>query len=80
MQGLNAVHRWQDVEQVSLVLRDMRVWDEDGVPDPQAAEFGEFVLKVRCNVCAECAYASSSSVTVVLKGIIHQGLMQGSAT
>ncbi|WIA34679.1 hypothetical protein OEZ86_012993 [Tetradesmus obliquus] len=30
---------------VSLVLREMRVWDEDGVPDPQAAEFGEFVLK-----------------------------------
>jgi hypothetical protein len=43
---LKAVHRWRDVRQVSLVLREMRVWDEDGVPDPQAAEFGEFVLKV----------------------------------
>jgi hypothetical protein len=45
---LKAVHRWRDVRQVSLVLREMRVWDEDGVPDPQAAEFGEFVLKVGC--------------------------------
>jgi hypothetical protein len=30
---LKAVHRWRDVRQVSLVLREMRVWDEDGVPD-----------------------------------------------
>jgi hypothetical protein len=25
----------------------MRVWDEDGVPDQESADFGEFVLKVR---------------------------------
>jgi hypothetical protein len=60
MKDLKAVHRWKDVEQVSLVLREMRVWDEDGVPDPQAAEFGEFVLKVgervlSCKVCALAA-------------------------
>lgn len=46
MADMKAVHKWRDVRQVSLVLREMRVWDEDGVPDPQAAEFGEFVLKV----------------------------------
>jgi hypothetical protein len=43
---LRTVHRFKDEKQVSLLLRDMRVWDEDGVPDPGAAEFGEFVLKV----------------------------------
>jgi hypothetical protein len=47
MKDLKAVYRWKDVEQVSLVLREMRVWDEDGVPDLAAAEFGEFVIKVR---------------------------------
>eukprot|EP00882_Tetradesmus_deserticola_P028131 GHRQ01031317.1.p1 GENE.GHRQ01031317.1~~GHRQ01031317.1.p1 ORF type:complete len:239 (+),score=34.33 GHRQ01031317.1:684-1400(+) len=53
MKDLKAVHRWKDVEQVSLVLREMRVWDEEGVPDPHAAEFGEFVLKVgRCTAAA----------------------------
>src|SRR5690242_1142094 len=30
MKDLNKVYRWKDVEQVSLVLREMRVWDEDG--------------------------------------------------
>jgi hypothetical protein len=48
-QEQKAVHRWKDVEQVSLILRDMRVWDEDGIPDPEAAEFGEFVLRVSCS-------------------------------
>jgi hypothetical protein len=47
MKDLKTVYRWKDVEQVSLVLREMRVWDEDGVPDLAAAEFGEFVIKVR---------------------------------
>jgi hypothetical protein len=47
MGDLRAVHRWRDVRQVSVVARGMRVWDEDGVPDPDAADFGEFVLKVR---------------------------------
>jgi hypothetical protein len=50
MVDLKTVYRFRDEKQVSLLLRDMRVWDEDGVPDPQAAEFGEFVLKVR--VCS----------------------------
>lgn len=71
MKDLKTVHRWKDVEQVSLVLREMRVWDEDGVPDPQAAEFGEFVLKVRnrllllpllfCHVLAQHGWQCSSS-------------------
>lgn len=26
--------------------RDMRKWDEDGLPDLEAVEFGEFVIKV----------------------------------
>jgi hypothetical protein len=47
MGDLKAVYRWRDVRQISVVARGMRVWDEDGVPDPDAADFGEFVLKVR---------------------------------
>lgn len=47
MADLRGVYRFRDVRQVSLLARDMRVWDEDGVPDPTAAEYGEFVLKVR---------------------------------
>jgi hypothetical protein len=46
MADLKTVYRFKDEKQVSILLRDMRFWDEDGVPDPQAAEFGEFVLKV----------------------------------
>lgn len=46
MVDLKTVYRFKDEKQVSILLRDMRVWDEDGVPDPGAAEFGEFVLKV----------------------------------
>ncbi|WIA20263.1 hypothetical protein OEZ85_006098 [Tetradesmus obliquus] len=45
MGDLKAVYRWRDVRQISVVARGMRVWDEDGVPDPDAADFGEFVLK-----------------------------------
>lgn len=56
MQGLNAVHRWRDAQQVSFILRDMRVWDEDGAPDPQAAEFGEFVIKVRTCCSSVCKH------------------------
>lgn len=25
----------------------MRKWDEDGMPDPDAVAFGEFIIKVR---------------------------------
>lgn len=46
MGDLKTVYRWRDVRQLSLICRDMRLWDEDGVADPEAAQFGEFVLKV----------------------------------
>jgi hypothetical protein len=29
-----------------MLSRVMRKWDEDGVPDPDAAALGEFILKV----------------------------------
>jgi hypothetical protein len=68
---LKAVHRWRDVRQVSLVLREMRVWDEDGVPDPEAAEFGEFVLKVgermlSCRRFASTIASWAGSVTALV--------------
>lgn len=46
MGDLKSVYRFKDVRQVSLLCRCMRKWDEDGIPDAQAAEFGEFILKV----------------------------------
>jgi hypothetical protein len=41
----------------------MRKWDEDGEPDADAVEFGEFLLKVTCYSCllaagCLCAYDS----------------------
>lgn len=47
MGDLKGVHRYKDVRQVSVLCRDMRKWDEDNVPDAEAAEYGEFILKVR---------------------------------
>ncbi len=46
MGDLKSVYRFKDARQVSILCRDMRRWDEDGIPDPDATEFGEFVLKV----------------------------------
>lgn len=43
---LKGVYRYKDARQISLLCRDMRKWDEDGIPDPDACEYGEFVLKV----------------------------------
>lgn len=35
-----------------MLTRAMRVWDEDGIPDPDAVAFGEFILKVLLLLCA----------------------------
>lgn len=57
-----------------MLSRVMRKWDEDGVPDPDAIAFGEFILKV-CpgplpvlNVApaAECGPSSNLCVRVRL--------------
>lgn len=34
-----------------MLTRAMRVWDEDGIPDPDAVAFGEFILKVPLLLC-----------------------------
>jgi hypothetical protein len=60
MGDLKMVHRFKDEKQVSILLREMRVWDEDGVPDPEAAEFGEFVLKVG-GVLLSCKCVASTN-------------------
>ncbi len=44
---LKDAYRFKDKEEVELLARVMRVWDEDGLPDPQAIAFGEFIIKVR---------------------------------
>lgn len=44
---LRKVYRFRDVRQVLLSCRDMRKWDDEGVPDPEAVAFGVFVLKVQ---------------------------------
>jgi hypothetical protein len=51
MGDLRAAYRWRDVRQISVVAHDMRVWDEDGVHEQDAADFGEFVVKVRACMC-----------------------------
>eukprot|EP00878_Enallax_costatus_P043846 GHUV01051942.1.p1 GENE.GHUV01051942.1~~GHUV01051942.1.p1 ORF type:complete len:180 (+),score=56.23 GHUV01051942.1:655-1194(+) len=45
MGDLKGVFRYKDARQVSIMGRDMRRWDEDGVSDPDASDYGEFVLK-----------------------------------
>ena len=47
MGDLKSVYRFKDVRQVSMLSREMRKWDEDGIPDPDTVEYGEFILKVR---------------------------------
>lgn len=43
---LKKVYRFKDVTQLSVLCREMRKWDEDGVPDPETTEYGDFLLKV----------------------------------
>ena len=49
MGDLKSVYRFKDVRHVSMLSREMRKWDEDGIPDPEAVEYGEFILKVCTN-------------------------------
>ena len=44
---LKEVYRFSSPEEVELCSRAMRQWDQDGIPLPGAADFGEFVIKVR---------------------------------
>lgn len=78
---LKAVYRFKDVKQVSLLCRGMRQWDEDGVPDPAAADFGEFMLKVSqfaraalpCNsIVPPCATFGSPSHIVLHTCNVHR--------
>jgi hypothetical protein len=34
------------VEEVEIVARVCRKWDEDGIPDQEASDLGELILKV----------------------------------
>ncbi|KAI8474715.1 MAG: hypothetical protein J3K34DRAFT_518018 [Monoraphidium minutum] len=45
LQDFKTVYRFRDYEQVEMLSRVMRKWDEDGVPDPEAVAFGEFIMK-----------------------------------
>jgi hypothetical protein len=69
MGDLKAVYRWRDVRQISVVARGMRVWDEDGVPDADAADFGEFILKVGAGVVA--SYYITHLPACLLQGARH---------
>eukprot|EP00883_Tetradesmus_obliquus_P002715 jgi/Sobl393_1/12921/SZX78204.1 len=42
---LKDVYRFKDVYEAELLLRAMRKWDEDGVPDPATTALGEFIMK-----------------------------------
>ncbi len=51
-------YRFKSREQVELLARVMRKWDEDDVPDPAAVAFGEFIVKVRTRsvVCVPSSF------------------------
>jgi hypothetical protein len=50
-----------------MLARVMRKWDEDGVPDPDATAFGEFVLKASLG-CASNQGVSSGGVCWTVLG------------
>ncbi len=39
-------NRFSSTQEVEVMARVGRKWDEDGVPDPEASELGELILKV----------------------------------
>lgn len=39
-------YRFGSKGHVELLCRVMRKWDDDDVPDPDALDFGEFIIKV----------------------------------
>lgn len=43
--------RFKSAEQVEVLSRVMRAWDEDGLPLPEGIHVGEFVLKASVCVC-----------------------------
>jgi hypothetical protein len=75
MGDLKMVHRFKDEKQVSILLREMRVWDEDGVPDPEAAEFGEFVLKVGGVLLSCICLASTNSACFCCRTLFYAGML-----
>lgn len=66
MTDLKKVYRFKDVRQVSLLCREMRRWDEDGIPDQEASKFGEFVIKVTtfCTGDSDCMQHQGSGAAV----------------
>eukprot|EP00775_Hariotina_reticulata_P009112 gene9112-9281_t len=42
---LKDVYKFKDAYQAEFLMRVMRKWDEDGVPDAASGQFGEFILK-----------------------------------
>lgn len=66
---LREVYRFASTEQVEVLARVARKWDLDGVPDPEASELGEFIIKVGLGVlgCGIAACLSPSLQTETAK-------------
>jgi hypothetical protein len=59
-----SVYRFRDQTQAELLLRAMRAWDDDGVPDPGAAAFGDFIMK-----CALARFPGSAALLVTAANV-----------
>jgi hypothetical protein len=46
--------RFANVEEVEVLARVERKWDEDGLPDQEASDLGELILKVGLMGCCCC--------------------------
>eukprot|EP00775_Hariotina_reticulata_P007054 gene7054-7268_t len=68
------VYRFKDGRQVSLLCREMRRWDEDGIPDQEASKFGEFVIK-----CGMARMPSNPTLLVMYTSFLIETCKDGQA-
>eukprot|EP00775_Hariotina_reticulata_P003514 gene3514-3784_t len=71
---LKDVHRFKNAFEAEYLLRVMRKWDIDGVPDPETTAFGEFILK-----CAMARLPNNAYLMTLYSNFIVEVRKDGSA-
>eukprot|EP00775_Hariotina_reticulata_P001355 gene1355-1696_t len=71
---LKDVYRFKDVFQAERLLRVMRKWDSDGVPDLETTAFGEFILK-----CAMARFPNNPYLMTLYSNFLTEVRKDGSS-
>ncbi|KAF8055488.1 tmcC [Scenedesmus sp. PABB004] len=71
---LRDVYRFKDVWEAEFLLRVMRKWDEDGVPDPDTTALGAFILR-----CAMARLPGSATLLTLQSNFIIETRKDGQA-